>query len=379
MCGRVLLIAAVVSLPLLAEETWSGVERIVAVGDVHGDYEQFTDLLRQAGVIDKKDKWAGGKTHLVQTGDIPDRGPETRKILDLLMDLEKQAKKDGGMVHPLIGNHEAMNMYGDLRYVTPEEFSSFENRDSKGLRDYAYERHVESVKANPPSEGLPEFDDAYHAKWDEEHPLGYFEHRNAFYPEGEYGKWIRRNKAVVKINDTIFLHGGIGPKYADWEIAAFNERISAELSDFSLVRGGVAIDREGPLWYRGLARDPEETLADHVDALLAKHNAMRIVVGHTPTAGTVLPRFGGKVLMIDVGLAGAYGKRMACLVIENGTPYTLHRGHRLELPKDAGNDELHRYLAEAAELDPQPSPLAATIQALESGLALEAVGSDQDK
>ena len=367
MIFRVLTLVFCLTWTLSAQQVWSNVQRIVAVGDVHGDYGQFVALLRQAGVVDKKDKWSGGKTHLVQTGDIPDRGPETRKILGLLMKLERQAKKAGGFVHPLIGNHEAMNMYGDLRYVTPEEYEAFEDRDSERLREYAYELHVKGLEENPPQEGLPALDDAYQAQWESDHPLGYFEHRNAFSPEGEYGSWIRKNNAVIKINDTIFVHGGLSPKYVDWGIETLDQQISAELNDFSKIRGGVAIDAEGPLWYRGLAIAPEETLAEHVDLLLSNHDARRIVIGHTPTAGTVLPRFGGKVLMIDVGLAGYYGSRPACLVIENGKPYTLHRGQRLELPRDASSEEMLRYVKAAAALDPQPSPLAGMIRSIEAG------------
>ena len=97
------------------EDAWTGVERVVAVGDIHGDYDQLVAVLRSASLIDEQGKWSGGKTHLVQTGDIPDRGPDTRKALDLLMRLEGEAAQAGGAVHALIGNHEAMNVYGDLR------------------------------------------------------------------------------------------------------------------------------------------------------------------------------------------------------------------------------------------------------------------------
>ena len=104
---------------------WTGVGRIIAVGDVHGDYEQFTAVLASAGLIDGNGNWTGGKTHLVQTGDVVDRGPDSRAVMDLLMKLEKQAAAAGGAVHALIGNHEAMNVYGDLRYVSPGEFASY--------------------------------------------------------------------------------------------------------------------------------------------------------------------------------------------------------------------------------------------------------------
>ena len=98
---------------------WSGVERVVAIGDLHGDYGQYINVMQSAGLIDKGGKWSGGKTHLVQTGDITDRGDDSRKIIDHLVKLKKQAKKKGGYVHLLIGNHETMNVVGDLRYVNP--------------------------------------------------------------------------------------------------------------------------------------------------------------------------------------------------------------------------------------------------------------------
>jgi hypothetical protein len=348
--------------PSSAQDTWNGAERVVAIGDLHGDYGQFITLLQQAGLTDKKGRWRGGKAHLVQVGDVPDRGPDTRKIMDLLMRLEKQAVKAGGRVHPLIGNHEAMNIYGDLRYVTPEEFAAFRDGNSEQVRTFFYEQHVEEVKKNPPAEGLPAFDDAYKKKWEEKYPLGFFEHRVAFGPKGDYGKWIREHNAVLKIDDTLFLHGGISPKYATRSLSEINESVRGELNDFTRLEGGVAMDEEGPLWYRGLARDDEAALAAHVDAVLKNFGVSRIVIAHTPTAGTVIPTFGGKVLVVDVGLSKYYGSRLACLVIEKGRPYTLHRGKRLELPTDS--DALIAYLRQAAALDPPPSTLDALIQQL---------------
>ncbi len=87
---------------------WTGVERVVAIGDLHGDYGRYIDVMESAGLIDKSGKWSGGQTHLVQTGDITDRGADSRKIIDHLVKLSKQAKKKGGYVHLLIGNHEEM-------------------------------------------------------------------------------------------------------------------------------------------------------------------------------------------------------------------------------------------------------------------------------
>src|SRR5262245_11924445 len=106
------LFAAAPSRPLAGDDTFGGVARLVAVGDVHGDLAQLTTVLQDAGVIDARQRWVGGKTHLVQTGDRVDRGADSRAVMDLFVRLEKEAKKAGGAVHCLLGNHEAMNMLG---------------------------------------------------------------------------------------------------------------------------------------------------------------------------------------------------------------------------------------------------------------------------
>jgi hypothetical protein len=266
-------------------ETWAGVARVVAVGDVHGDYDRFVQVLQSAGVVNKKRNWSGGKTHLVQLGDVPDRGPHTRKVLDLLMKLEKQARKAGGRVHPLIGNHEAMNAYGDLRYTTPEEFGEFRTIDSEELRQ-------------------------------EDKPLGFVEHRHAWGPDGKYGKWVRGNNAVVRIDDTLFVHGGISPKYVLTGAAAINGQVRAELELPVPPEDGILRDEDGPLWYRGLAQ--EDGIEPHVDAVLQAYGVKRIVIGHTPTRSGIVKRFGGKVILADVGLSAYYGGPAVCVVVEKG-------------------------------------------------------------
>src|SRR5690606_290431 len=137
-------------------------------------------VLQDAGVINRRRQWSGGRTQLVQTGDILDRGPHSRKVMDLLITLERQAAKAGGRVHALVGNHEAMNIAGDLRYVSPEEFAAFRTADSRDLRDTAYERLADPARQN---------DRAYREEWEAERPLGWVEHRLAFGSDGKYGRW----------------------------------------------------------------------------------------------------------------------------------------------------------------------------------------------
>lgn len=263
-----LICALAVGAAFAEPSAWSDVERIVAVGDVHGDYNQFVKVLQDAMVIDEDGNWFGGKTHLIQLGDVPDRGPDTRKVMDLLMNLEEQAPKAGGTVHALIGNHEIMNMCGDLRYVTAGEYEAFGGQE---------------------------------------------EFRKQMSPEGTYGKWIAGHHSIVKINNVLFVHGGISPNYADTPIEEINRKVSESLSKR---QAGIGRDRAGPQWYRGLARDSEVSLKDHLDNMLAKKQAGHIVIGHTVSPTGVQPRCGGRVIMVDVGMSAAYGGPAACLVIE---------------------------------------------------------------
>src|SRR5262245_24861215 len=94
---------------------FTGIERVVAIGDVHGAYDRYVEILKVAGILDNDAKWIGGKTHLVQLGDIVDRGADSRKVLDLLRRLERDAQGTGGAMHALLGNHEVARMLGDLR------------------------------------------------------------------------------------------------------------------------------------------------------------------------------------------------------------------------------------------------------------------------
>jgi TPR repeat protein len=348
--------AAVAGKPVAAPvaavpNTWTGVDRIVAVGDAHGDYEQFVLALESAGLIDGSANWTGGKTHLVQTGDVVDRGPDSRKIMDLLMRLEDQAKAVGGAVHCLIGNHEAMDIYGDLRFVSPGEYSAFAGA-STGSADreigYGQNRAALTAAASPEPGGRSAF----------ENPPGFEQHRAAFATEGAYGKWIRSHNAAIKIDRTLFVHAGLGPKYASWSLDRIDHQVRQELNDFTRLHGGIVTDEEGPLWYKGLAKGDEQKLAPLVDGLLENFGVDRIVVGHSYADAAITPRFGGKVVLIDIGLSRIYDNvgKLGALVIENGKAWALHRGQKLELPKDEGADML-RYLKEAAALDPQPSPL----------------------
>ncbi|HEX3879648.1 MAG TPA: metallophosphoesterase, partial [Bryobacteraceae bacterium] len=245
----------------VSSAVWTGVERVVAIGDVHGDYESFAAALRSAGLINGNGDWTGGKTHLVQTGDILDRGPDSRAVMDLLMKLQKQAEAAGGAVHCLLGNHEAMNVYGDLRYVSPAEYIAFAPQNSQADRVASYDASNKQMTAA----ATPSLDQS---QWERNRPAGAEERRAAFGPEGVYGKWLRGENAVIKIDRTLFVHAGLGPKYADWPIDRINNEVHAELTDFTRLHGGIVTDEQGPLWFANLAKGNEQQLQPLVDALL---------------------------------------------------------------------------------------------------------------
>jgi hypothetical protein len=284
-------------------------ERIVAVADVHGAHDKFVAILRAAGLIDSRQRWTGGRAVLVQTGDILDRGADSRKTLDLLRRLEGEAARAGGKVHALLGNHEVMRMIGDLRYVSAQEYSAFRGLESDELRERVYARLVADNAARAKVANQPFDASAFRKLFFEQTPLGSVEMQIEFGPKGVYGSWLRTQDTMVKINGIVFLHGGVSPAVAAMGCVTVNQTVRSELSGPlgpltpELVAKLLAPREDGPLWYRGLAQEDETTFAKEVDAILTQLGAHHIVVGHTVTPdGRVKSRFNGRVIQIDTGM-----------------------------------------------------------------------------
>ncbi len=276
---------------------------IVAVGDLHGDYEAYVAILREAGLIDAKGKWSGGGTVFVQLGDVPDRGPDSKKIIERLMALEKQAKRKGGRVAALIGNHDAMNVTGDLRYVTPEEFAAFATVKSRKLRDGYFKSNFAVLAEYYRKKDPAMTDSDIRIAFEKDTPEGFLEHRVAWSPKGKFGAWVASHDAVVKIGDTLFVHGGIGAPYTATPIDDINANVRTALKN-----GGGAIldDENGPLWHRGWAEETASGEAELV-AALAAFGVRRIVIGHTPQLKGVKRLYAGRVIAADTGASKAYG------------------------------------------------------------------------
>jgi hypothetical protein len=207
---------------------------VIAVGDIHGEVDGFAAILERVRLIDKQRRWVGGRATLIQTGDITDRGPKVRDALDLLMKLEQEAAAAGGRVIALLGNHEVMNMLGELRDVAPATYASFADGKSEARRLAAYEAHVKLAAARATQLlGLPPaYKPGTQEVWMAQHPLGYVEYREAFGPQGRYGKWLRGRQAVALVSGTIFMHAGIHPPSAPRRLEEINERVRRELRAF---------------------------------------------------------------------------------------------------------------------------------------------------
>jgi len=342
-------------------DEWDGLERIVALGDLHGDYRGYLQALNSAELIDPQGNWTGGATHFVQIGDIPDRGPDSALIIRHLRQLEQQASAAGGYVHALIGNHELMNITGQLHYVHPGEYEALRSEQAESLRQ-AYRRELRRESAPAPIRSL--YDLASRSRdRTQEVPLGFVEHRQHWQVSGEFGRWVASHNTVIRLNNLLFVHAGISPRYLGWSIRQINDQVRDELRGDSLPSDAVLEDYLGPLWYRGLSTDDEAVAPAFVDALLEAYRVDHVVVGHTPCCDTIMPRYDGKVLVIDSGISAFYGGPVTVLLAEGGTLYNLQRGERIALPHS--HQQLLEYYRVIARLEPDSVTVRALLSQLE--------------
>jgi hypothetical protein len=214
------------------------------------------------------------------------------------MRLEREALAAGGRVHVLLGNHEVMNMLGDLRYVTPEELASYADQSPA-----------------PDAPGAQR---------------GLAGHRVAFGPEGRYGRWLRSRSGVLRIDGTLFMHGGLQPVVPARTLAELNRWVRQDLFPGQSPGGGT--NPQGPLWFRGYALDAEAQGEEGLTEVLRRFGAKRMVMGHTTMKdGRIGVRFGGRTLFIDTGLSTGYGRHLAALEIRGDRLTAIYPEGRVEL------------------------------------------------
>jgi calcineurin-like phosphoesterase family protein len=344
--SRLGLTAAAVLLAVQAGLAQSAPQRIVAIGDIHGAYGPLVTILTKAGLIDAQQKWIGGRATLVQTGDYTDRGAQVRQVLDFLIALEQSARSGGGQAQILLGNHEVMNIIGDVRDVTPEIFATFADGQSEGRREAAWKQYEALVEGRRKVRTtLPKAYEHTRESWMAAHPPGWLEYREALGPRGRYGRWLRGKPIAASIGGTIFMHAGISPdqaitvdiantrardemarfeKYVQQlvdrkmvlpfftfqevlevgasevqaagtiieaakakneqpDLSTFDVAILREAFDMLKIDQWAILAAEGPLWFRGYANWPEdEASRAKVSAFLDQQGVQRIAVAHTP-------------------------------------------------------------------------------------------------
>ena len=344
--------------------------RVIAFGDVHGALDEFTTLLRELGVIDANSNWSGGNTHLVSLGDLIDRGPGSRGVLELLKKLEGQAAAAGGALHVVLGNHEVMVMSGDLRYVSRPEFAAFAGDETPEEREALFRGWL----ADQPAQ--PELDEEQaRAAFDSKFPPGYLGLQKAYAPDGALGSWLMKLPLVIRVNDRLYMHGGASSAIVETSLAEINEANKRDLTEYlrlvekmwnegtldrhvdfwervaHLNRKAEAVlaadpearpdwfqdllalvelqqafvfSPESPIWYRGSAYCHPYAESFNTERLLKRTGTRQLVIGHTPNPGGAVQRMDGQVLRLDTGMLKAVYKGKATALIADGSESWLH-------------------------------------------------------
>ena len=353
---------------------WTGAERVVAMSDPHGAYDSMARTLSNAGVVSADGGWAGGQTTLVITGDLLDRGEDSRKIMDLVMRLEEEAATAGGRVLLTLGNHEVMNLVGDLRYVARGEYAAFAGEEPMEERERWFQRLLTARQA------VDELVDevALRAEFDRDRPPGFYAHRAAFSSNGKYGRWLLAKPLMVVVNETAYVHGGMPPVVAELGLDKLNQQLGAQVTNYvealEVLYGNGVIDPAvnfydharylealppdperpteiqsamdvviqlndatvhdsgSPLWYRGTVGCSILTEGDVLAGALEAVGATRVVIGHTPTVTRrVLERFDGRVIEIDTGMLNAAYRGSGFALVLEGEHVAVAQEHTTEL------------------------------------------------
>jgi hypothetical protein len=264
---------------------------IIVIGEVQGASDTVTTLFRSLNLIDDAGSWSGGDTVLIQTGDLIDGGENSRAAMDLFMRLQREAPDAGGRVIVfmrlqreapdaggrvivLMGNHEAMNILGELRDVNYRTYASFAGPDSEVRRDAFFDRFVAWRSQRAAATGT-EFvaDEDFRAEWFALHPPGWVEYVEAMRRTGHYGRWLRSLPVAVEIDGILFIHGGLSPEMRGVPIQEINTRAADEIRRFDEDRDRMAA--QGLCLPLSSAREMVAAVTDEITALEALEAAER--------------------------------------------------------------------------------------------------------
>lgn len=249
-------------------------KKMLILSDIEGEFGAFRKFLQANKVIDDKFNWIFGDAHLILVGDFVDRGQQQTEVLWLIYSLEEKAHAAGGDVHYVLGNHEIMNLSGDLRYL--------------------------------------------HAKYLNTAKLMNVEYTTLLGEQSELGIWFRSKNVAEKLGDVLLVHGGISPSvyHMDLDVPQVNKYTRPFFADslykYPNLQTDILMGDYGPFWYRGLYKGDQVQRKLELDSALSVFRVKHMITGHTIIADTVSMLFKGKLFNTDV--MHAKGKSEGLLV-----------------------------------------------------------------
>lgn len=272
--------------------------RVVAIGDLHSDIGSARKAFQLAGATDENDEWVGGELHVVQLGDMIGRSDDERQVLDFLFDVRQKAEAGGGYVHLLVGNHEVMGGRVDNQAVGLNPFPGYDDLVDLNLEDSRLAFLPEEQKKRGA----------------------------ALMAGGIYAKRFAELPTVFQLGGTVFVHGGVVPRWAEYGIDKINAEVSrwlfgaSEEPDCSLgVDNGDRV-----MWTRQFSSVVDATDCEVLDQSLAILGAKRMIVAHTVQT-TISSYCDGKVWAVDVGMSRFYGGPIEVLEIVDDEALTVLR------------------------------------------------------
>jgi hypothetical protein len=265
--------------------------RQLVISDIEGNFASFKKLLTASGVINENYSWTFGNGHLVLVGDFFDRGKQVTECLWLIYSLEEKAKKAGGYVHFILGNHEIMNMSSDTFYTD--------------------EKYTKTAR------------------------LLNIEYIDLYNKNTELGRWLRTKNIIEKIGKILYVHGGVSPSvnrlglsiqsindlarpYYDSKTDSSNQTL---LTLYNSRKTRTEISRTSPFWFRGYYENSEHAREipsmAQVDSSLSQFKVSRIITGHTiiGSGDKITSHYDDKIINIDT--KHAQGKGKALLIVED--------------------------------------------------------------
>jgi hypothetical protein len=334
-----------------------------------------------------------GKAHLVQLGDILDRGRDAKKIFDLLIQLEKESEAAGGMVHVLIGNHEEMNITGIALdypgYVTVDQFVDFLPDEFRKAREAEYIKTLSpEERKRIKEEGLDVATDENLASFWQKILVSKDPEARKAYVLGfndAYGNWLIKKNTVIKIDDVIFTHGGVSESFSKWPLREINNLMRQELEFFQgrmrnpqqyrrPFKPKLVYNPDSPLWFRGWASKTEKSAQAGVDRTLNNLGARAMVIGHnffSYNGGSSpivekknVARFQDRVWIMDTGISGSYGGIPSALIYDQGEfkvwgeteEVAARTAVKLPPPKVLSTKEMEDFLRTASVVGRGPGP-----------------------